>query len=64
MTRLVSSKDEKSSNVMYMEMFQQLRKNKGLFCLVTKEVKTGDIPVEFHQMITLAYPPEELQMLR
>jgi hypothetical protein len=60
--RLIDSGYDKATNIMYSEMFHQLRQNKGLFCLVTKDLKTGNVPIEFHQMITLAYPPEELQM--
>lgn len=60
--RLIDSGYDKATNLMYGEMFHQLRKNKGLFCLVTRDVKSGLVPVEFHQMITLAHPPEELQM--
>jgi hypothetical protein len=61
-SQLINTEFEKTTNIIYGEMFHQLRKNKGLFCLVTKGLKTGSIPVEFHQMITLSYPPEELQM--
>jgi len=61
-SRLIDSGYDKATNIMYSEMFHQLRKNKGLFCLVTKDIKTGNVPIEFHQLITLAYPPEELQM--
>lgn len=60
--RLIDSGYDKATNLMYGEMFHQLRKNKGLFCLVTRDVKTGLVPVEFHQMVTLPHPPEELQM--
>lgn len=60
--RLIDSGYDKATNLMYGEMFHQLRKNKGLFCLVTRDIKSGLVPVEFHQMITLAHPPEELQM--
>lgn len=60
--RLIDSGYDKATNLMYGEMFHQLRNNKGLFCLVTRDVKSGLVPVEFHQMITLAHPPEELQM--
>jgi len=60
--KVIDSGYDKATNLMYGEMFHQMRNNGGLFCLVTKDVKTGSVPVEFHQMITLAYPPEELQM--
>jgi hypothetical protein len=60
--KLIDSGYDKATNLMYGEMFHQLRKNSGLFCLVTKDVKTGNVPVEFHQMVTLAHPPEEMQL--
>jgi hypothetical protein len=60
--KLIDSGYDKATNLMYSEMFHQLRKNSGLFCLVTKDVKTGNVPVEFHQMIMLAHPPEEQQI--
>jgi len=60
--KLIDTGYGNATNLMYTEMFHQLRQNKGLFCLVTKDVKTGNVPVEFHQMVSLAYPPEELQM--
>ena len=58
----IDESTEKLTNFMYGEMLSHLRRNKGLFCLVTKNIRTGNVPVEFHQKITLAYPPEELQM--
>jgi len=60
--KLIDSGYDKATNLMYSEMFHQLRKNGGLFCLVTKDVKTGNVPVEFHQTIILSHPPQELQM--
>ena len=62
--RSIDAGVEKAASIMtmYSEMLSQLRKNKGLFCLVTKEIKAGNVPVEFHQMLTLLHPPEELQM--
>lgn len=60
--RLIDTDPDKISNIMYSEMFNQLRQNKGLFCLVTKEMKSRHVPIEFHQTISLSFPPEELQM--
>lgn len=53
---------DKLTDIAYAEMFSQMRKNKGMFCVVTKDIKTGCIPIEFHQLITLEYPSEEQQM--
>lgn len=53
---------DKLTDIAYAEMFSQMRKNKGMFCVVTKDIKAGCIPIEFHQMITLEYPSEEQQM--
>jgi AAA+ superfamily predicted ATPase len=60
--KIIDTNYEKVSNSMYPEMLAQLRTQKGFFCLVTKELKSGLCPTEFHQLVNLAYPPEELQM--
>ncbi|HIJ95056.1 MAG TPA: ATP-binding protein [Desulfuromonadales bacterium] len=60
--RYIYSDQDKLTNFQYAEMLSQLRQNKGLFCLVSKNIKPGNVPVEFHQLITLNHPPEELQI--
>lgn len=60
--KIIDSNYEKASNSMYPEMLAQLRTQKGFFCLVTKDLKSGLCPTEFHQLVNLAFPPEELQM--
>jgi hypothetical protein len=61
--KLFSVDDEKIADYMYHEMLSQLRQQKGLFCLVTRTLKNSNHPIEFHQVINLSYPPEELQMI-
>jgi len=60
--KIIDTNFEKASNSMYPEMLAQLRTQKGFFCLVTKDLKSGLCPTEFHQLVNLAFPPEELQM--
>lgn len=60
---IFDSQYEKIANSMYPEMLSQLRRNKGLFCLVTKGLKTTACPIEFNQLVTLTYPAEELQRI-
>ena len=60
--RYIDRDQDKLTDFLYAEMFAQLRQNKGLFCLVSKNVKPNKVPVEFHQMISLTHPPEELQI--
>jgi hypothetical protein len=60
--RLFDSDYEKVANSMYPEMLSQLRKHNGLFCLVTKGLKNYACPIEFNQLVTLSYPPNELQL--
>jgi DNA polymerase III delta prime subunit len=60
--KIVDSDCEDSIVSMYYEMLAQLRTHTGFFCLVTKDLKSGNCPTEFHQLINLSYPPEELQM--
>jgi hypothetical protein len=62
--RILSAVDGENKVIdsMYLEMLSQLRQQKGLFCLVTTELKSSAHPIEFHQMVHLSYPPEELQL--
>ena len=60
--KIADSDDGKSMVSMYYEMLAQLRTQTGFFCLVTKDLKSNICPSEFHQIVSLSYPPEELQM--
>jgi len=62
-SEIIKSGYGKSINVFHFELFYNLRHNDGLFCLVTKGLQDDSIiPVEFHQMITLTYADEDLQI--
>lgn len=60
--KIIDAEDDKLSCSMYPEMLSQLRKHKGMFCLVTKGLKSKNCPIEFNQLITLTFPPDELQI--
>ncbi len=60
--KMLGSDKVKIAEGLYMMMLSQLRMQKGLFCLVTGELKNHSFPIEFHQVVTLTYPPEELQL--
>lgn len=60
--KFLATGTENTTQFIYPEFLSQLRIYKGLFCFVTKGIKEECCPAEFHQIITLSYPPEELQM--
>jgi hypothetical protein len=44
------------------ELLARLRKQNGLFCMVTKEIRSYRLPPEFSLLIRLEHPGEETQM--
>lgn len=44
------------------ELLSRLRKQSGLFCVVTKDVGRNQLPPEFSLLVRLEHPGEEMQM--
>lgn len=59
---LLNQNKEKMGDLLQRELFARLRKNKGLFCMVTKEMGHVSLPPEFNLLVRLEQPGEELQM--
>ena len=59
---LLNQNKEKMGDLLQRELFARLRKNKGLFCMVTKEMGNVSLPPEFNLLVRLEHPGEELQM--
>ena len=53
---------EKMGDILMREMLCKLRKNRGLFCMVSKSSAKHKLPSEFNLMINLEHPSEECQM--
>jgi DNA polymerase III delta prime subunit len=62
MNRLLGQDDEKLEGILLSELNMYLRGYKGLFCLITKELKQRSLPAEFNLHYQLEYPPESLQI--
>jgi hypothetical protein len=54
--------DDKYEGILQAELNIYLRSYKGLFCLITKELKQSSLPVEYNLHYQLDYPPETQQI--
>ena len=61
-TKRIDADDDKLADYTFLDMLAQLRQQTGLFCLITKDLKSSNYPVEFHQVVNLSYPPDDLQI--
>jgi hypothetical protein len=62
LARLLDEGQDKDEPYMYLEMLARMRSHQGLFCLVTKHVRTERIPLEFHLRHDLSYPAADTQL--
>lgn len=58
----IDDKKDVSLDLLMRDLVARLRSHKGLFCMVTKDVKRNLVPQEFNLHIDLEHPPEERQI--
>jgi hypothetical protein len=62
MEPMLNSAKEYMADQLMRELLTRLRKQNGLFCMVTKEIRSYRLPPEFNLLIRLEHPGEETQI--